>query len=404
MIAIKIGIIKEADIQHKHKTPLTPAQIIQLKKKYPNLEIYVQSSENRCYSDEEYQYLGIPIVDNLENCNIIFGINKVDVDLLLWDKTYLFFGHLAKGQNKNIELLQALIKKNIKFIDYEYIKNENNKRVVALGRWAGIVGAYNALRARGIRLDSFNLKPAFECHDLDEMWAGLSIIKLRPDLKIVITGEGRAGHGALETLLEAGIMEVSPEEFLTQKFNQPTVTMLNARHYAKHKTLSVFDYNDFKNHPVDYESNMFPFCMEADILIACHYWTPNSPLLFTKEQIKDKRFRISVIADISCDIPGAIPSTLRPTTISTPFYGYNPKTEKEEVAFTNSNNITVMAIDNLPDELPRNSSKALGDQLINNVFPHLLTFKDTPKLLDATITKDKKLTEKFKYLQKFISQ
>ncbi len=396
-----IGILRETKMPPDHRTPLSPAQAVELKQRHQHIEIYIQPCKYRCYEDEEYEYLGIPVKEDLSNCDILLGIKEVDPETLIPQKTYLFFAHVAKEQPHNRELLKNIIRKQITLIDYEFLKNEHNKRVVAFGRWAGMIGAYKALRARGIRTDYFKLKPAFACHDLDEMWAGLQLIKLKPDLKIIITGEGRAAHGAMETLMEAGVTEVSPEEFLNKKHSRPVVAMLNPSHYAKHKSLSVFSYNDYKVHPVDYIPAMKPYTHECDILIACHYWDPKAPVMFTKEDVREPNFRISVIADVTCDTPGAIPTTLRASTIAESFYGYNPVTEKEEVAFTNPKNITVMAVDNLPSELPRSSSKDFGKALINHVMDSLIMNPNTDMINEATITTKRGLTDKFSYLKAF---
>ncbi|MCT4636254.1 MAG: NAD(P)-dependent oxidoreductase [Bacteroidales bacterium] len=404
MKQIKIGILRETRVPVDRRVPLSPSQVLEIEKKYPDVKVVVQPSTVRCYSDEEYKYLGIEMNDDVSNCDILLGIKEVDVSALIPNKTYLFFGHVAKGQEHNRNLLREMVRKNITFIDYEFLKSQVGQRLVAFGRWAGIVGAYNALMASGIRQDTFNLKPAYKCHDLDELWSGLKLVKLREGLKILITGEGRVAHGAIETLSHTGIRIISAKDFLYKKFKEPVVAMIGPRYYAKHKDGEDFSFLDFLKNKQNYESAFMPFAKECDILVACHFWEPGSPRFFTKEQMRNDDFNISVIADVSCDMDGAIPSTLRASTIEEPFYGYNPITEMEEFSFTNRDNITVMAVDNLPNELPRSGSKDFGESLLKHVIPTLITDFENPMITDATITHKGHLTNNYKYLSAFINK
>jgi hypothetical protein len=299
-------------------------------------------------------------------------------------------------------MFRELAEKNISLVDYEYLTSDKGERVVAFGRWAGIVGAYNGLRARGIKTNRFKLKPAYQCRDLDEMWAGLRLIELKPGLKILVTGNGRVANGALETLNICNIVQVKPDDFLNREFDGPVVCQLGPEHYVRHKSKKQFSFSHFTRHPYDYESAFLPFTKVTDILITGHYWDPRSPVFFTKDEMKKSDFRISVIADISCDINGPLPSTLRTSTISDPFYGYNPHLETEEPAFTRPSNITVMSIDNLPGELPRDASLDFGKQLMRNAFHDLFTNAGSQMIKRATILKNGKLTPAFAYLEDYL--
>ena len=400
---LKVGIIRETKNPPDRRVPLTPPQIIALEELYPDIEFIVQPSDYRCYSNEEYEYLNIPLKEDLRDCDILMGVKEVDKKTLIHSKTYLFFAHVAKKQPYNIDMLREMVEKKITLIDYEYLTTKSRQRVVAFGRYAGIVGAYNGLRARGIRTNRFKLKPAYQCHDLDEMWAGLRLIELNPGLKILITGDGRVSSGAMETLSIANIVQVDPDEFLTRDFDIPVFCQIGPEQYTRHKMGNKFSLNHFFNSPHEYESTFLPYTRVADILITGHYWDPRSPVFFNKEDMKKSDFRITVIADISCDIKGPIPSTLRATTISDPFYGYNPHLEIEERAFLRSTNVTVMSIDNLPGELPRDASLDFGKQLTGNVLHDLLSGIDSPMLKRATILKDGKLTSDYNYLDDYLN-
>jgi len=399
---LKVGILRETKNPPDRRVPLTPPQIVALEEMYPFVEFFVQPSDYRCYTNDEYEYLHIPLKEDLNECDILLGVKEVDLRTLIPGKTYLFFAHVAKKQPYNRAMFRDMAEKNITLVDYEYLTKDNGERVVAFGRWAGIVGAYNGLRARGIKTNRFKLKPAYQCRDLDEMWAGLRLIELKPGLKILLTGTGRVAGGAMETLNICNIVQVNPYDFLNREFDVPVVCQIGPEHYTKHKENRPFSFSHFIRHPSEYESAFLPFTRVADILITGHYWDPGSPVFFTREDMIRSDFKISVIADISCDVNGPVPSTLRATTISDPFYGYNPFLEIEEPAFERPTNITVMSVDNLPGELPRDASLDFGNQLMRNALHDLFTDTGTPMIERATILKDGKLLPAFAYLEDYL--
>jgi len=399
---LKVGILRETKNPPDRRVPLTPPQIIVLEENYPDVEFFVQPSDSRCYSDEEYDYLGIPLKEDLRDCDLLLGVKEIDKRTFIPGKTYLFFAHVAKKQPHNWEMFREMVDRKIKLIDYEYLTTEKGQRVVAFGRHAGIVGAYNAIRARGIKTNRFRLKPAYMCHDLDEMWAGLRLIELQQGLKILVTGEGRVSNGAMETLQVLNLVEVSHEDFLTRQFDVPVVCQIGPQHYTRHKNGIPFSFANFTKHPGEYESTFQPYSKVTDILITGHYWDPRSPVFFSMEDMRKEEFRISIIADISCDINGPIPCTLRASTIADPFYAYNPYLETEEQAFSRLTNITVMAVDNLPGELPRDASQDFGKQLIQNVLHDLLTGNESPMIGRATITENGELTSHYSYLKDYL--
>jgi hypothetical protein len=299
-------------------------------------------------------------------------------------------------------MFREMVNRDLTLIDFELLTTDRGQRVVAFGRHAGIVGAYNGLRARGITTNRFRLKPAYQCHDLDEVWAGLRKIELKPGLKILVTGEGRVSSGAIETLNVANVVQVSSDDFLNREFYVPVFCQLGPQHYTRHKSGGEFNFRHFVRFPGEYESSFLPFTRVTDILITGHYWDPRSPVFFTREDMMARDFRISIIADISCDIPGPIPSTIRATTISDPFYDYNPYTDTEEPPFSRGSNITVMSIDNLPGELPRDASQDFGKMLMSNVMHDLLLGNESHMITRATILKNGKLTHKYSYLNDYL--
>ena len=397
---IKFGILRETKIPTDTRVTLTPSQVLLAEKQYQDCKIEVQPSDLRCYSNEEYEYLKISFKEDLSNSDVLIGVKEVDKLKFIENKTYIFFAHVAKKQPYNRGMLQEMMRKKITLLDYEYLTHENGQRIIAFGHWAGVVGAYNALRARGLRADTFKLKPAHECRDLAEMYAGLHKIKLRPN-KILITGEGRVASGAIQTFDKLNVRKVSVDEFLTQQFDEPVLCQIGPKDYTTRKDGKPFDFNYFLQNPQEHVSNFKRFTKVTDIFVACHFWDNKSPLFITKEDYRDPDFKISVIADISCDVAGPIASTVRSSTVADPFYGYNPFEERDERPFISPKNITVMAVDNLPSELPRDASQDFGEMFLNNVLPNFFNDDKTGILERATIIKNGKLTPRYAYLEAY---
>lgn len=396
----KIGIIKEGKIPVDRRVALTPIHCKLLKSKYPDVDIVVQPSPIRAFTDTEYTGQNIELQNDLSDCDVIFGVKEVNIEDLIPNKTYFFFSHTTKKQPYNQKLLQSILSKNIHLIDYEHLTNTKHQRVVAFGRYAGIVGAYNGLIAYGKRTNRFDLKPAHNCFDMVEMLNEVKDANFEPNTKILITGKGRVGMGAMETLSPLNIKTVNAYDFLNKTYSEPVICQIDADNYVKRKDGKKFDFQDFFKNPEAYESTFLPFTKVTDIYIASHFWNPKSPVFMTPIDYKAKDFNIKVIADISCDIGGPIPSTLRPSTIDKPLYGYNREQQTEGEPFADEN-VTVMAVDNLPCELPRDASNAFGNDLIKYVIPNLLGSDAENMILNASITKEGKLTKKYEYLEDF---
>jgi alanine dehydrogenase len=399
---MKLGIIREDKQPADKRVAFTPEQCRQLKEAYQGLELVVQPSQWRCYKDEEYQSAGISLQENLADCDVLFGIKEVPKEKLIEGKQYFFFSHTIKKQAHNKELLQTAVKKNITLTDYECLKYPDENRVLGFGRYAGIVGTYNAFLAYGKRTDLFSLIPANQLqHYKPDIENELKNIKL-PAIKIVLTGGGRVANGAMEILDFMKIRKVTPQEFLTQDFSEPVYKQLNPEDYYTLNGKHEFDIHYLHHHPQEFKSDFVKYTKAADVFISCHFWDNRADKLFTKEDAKSSDFKIKVIADITCDINGSVPTTIRSSKIEEPIYGYNPQTESEDEPFK-ENVITVMAVDNLPCELPRDSSNDFGKDLIAKVMPHLLG-DDTDKMIErATICKAGKLMPAFEYLSDYIA-
>lgn len=395
-----LGVIRETKNPPDKRVPLTPVQCRQLSERYPKLEIRVQPSANRCYSDQEYLDEGLSLSEDLSGCGVLMGVKEVKTEALLEGKTYFFFSHTAKQQPYNQPLLKVVVEKGIRLIDYEYLTAENKVRVVAFGKWAGVVGAYNGLRALGLRTGRFELPPATECKDVKELKSHLSGLDIG-QTRIAVTGGGRVAGGALEILKTAGIREAEPEAYLASVLRKPVFTRLDPWHYTKNRFGELFDFKHFVDNPHLYENSFLPYARRSDMLVACHFWDPRSPVLLTQKDLTGGDVPIRIVADISCDIDGPISSTIRASTIADPFYGYDPVTGKEAPAF-DQDSITVMAVDNLPGELPRDASRDFGAALVKHVIPELLSSRDTPMLKRATIAEGGGLGEEYGYLKDYL--
>ena len=401
---MKIGVVREGKTPPDQRVPLTPAQCAELKRSYPEVELVVESSEVRRITDDEYRAEGIDVVKDLSGCDVLLGVKEVPLDELIPDTTYLFFSHTYKLQPYNAKLLRTIVDKRIRLIDYELIKRANGRRVIGFGRWAGIVGAYNGLRAWGMRHGTFALPRAIDCADMKDMVSHAKAIDLPSHMKIVLTGGGRVGMGAHELLTSLGLREVHADAFLKEDFNEAVFTRLDVEQYNARTDGKPFDMEGFMADATGYKSTFMPYAEVADMYIAGHYWAEGSPFLFTREDMKSASWNVKVVADVSCDIDGPVACTLRPSTIADPLYGYNPTTESE-CAMDDPSGVTVMAVDNLPCELPRDASHGFGKEMMAHVIPLLVGGDRDNMLTNATeTTLEGALAPKFAYLQDYIDQ
>lgn len=400
MSELKIGVIREGKVPPDKRVVFTPTQCTEIKSRFPDVKLVIQSSKVRCFTDDQYAQMGMEVKEDVSDCDILMGIKEVPIQDLIPNKTYLFFSHTIKEQPHNKKLMRALLEKNVKMVDYETLTSINGGRLIGFGRYAGIVGAYNAFRLYGERSGLFHLKPANECYDRKELELELKKVVLPETYKIVVTGAGRVGTGCLEILNTLGLHHVSPTDFLKRVYTEPVFTQLHVSDYNKTKSGELFIPDEFYNDPAEFESNFMRFARVANMYIPCHFWDNRSPQIITKEEIQDPEFKIEIIADISCDIGEPIASTLRASTIAEPFFGYDKKTGKE-VSHLDKNAIGVMSVDNLPCELPRDASKDFGKVLMDKILPALLGHDPDAIIERATICEKGSLTKRYQYLKNY---
>ncbi|MBL4605705.1 MAG: alanine dehydrogenase [Flavobacteriaceae bacterium] len=397
---MKFGIIKERKNPPDRRVVFSPQKLKEFQKQFPESTIKVEASDIRVFSDDLYKAAGFEVCEDISDCDVLIGVKEVPIDALISNKKYFFFSHTIKKQSYNRDLLQAILAKNIELYDHEVIAKESGARLIGFGRYAGIVGAYNGFRAWGLKNETFQLPKAENLADQQALIDELNKIQL-PAIKILLTGSGKVARGAKEMLDAMNLKSVSVDDYLTNDFDEPVYCLADILDYNKRKDGQEMGRRDFYNHPENYESNFIRFAKVTDYFIAGHFYGDGAPFLYTREDAKSEDFKISLVADVSCDIDGPVASTIKPSTIADPIYGYDPQTETE-VDFKNDNAITVMAVDNLPCELPKDASEGFGELFLEHVIPAFFNNDKDGVLARAKMTEGGKLTSRYSYLQGFV--
>ncbi len=394
----RIGLIREGKIPADNRVSLTPAQCKWIHKNAPHIKITVQSSPHRCFSDREYLSAGIEVKEDITDSDILLGIKEVPPEQLIPGKTYLFFSHTKKKQPHNQQLLKAIIDKKITLVDYECLEHEDGQRIIGFGFFAGVVGAHNGMMAYGNRTGMFKLDRVYKQRSFRELIHNYFGLKL-PNVKIAVAGSGRVAHGILEIMNLVGIHEVEPEDYLKRRFSYPVYTQLKGAELYRNKITGKYNREEFHEHPEQYECKFLPYAAQTDILMNGVYWEKNSPRLFEKQDVKAENFIIQTIADITDDADGSVPINVGDQTLEDPVYGIDKITLEKTVPYL-KNSIDIMAVGNLPNELPRDASRYFGEQLIKHVLEDLVA-EGSPIIDRATMTKDGKLTKPFEYLKDY---
>ena len=399
---ITFAIIKERKNPPDRRVVFSPSKLKQAAAQFPDARFIVESSEVRIFPDTAYTDAGFEVLQDVSQADVMLGVKEVPIDALLPNKKYFYFSHTIKKQPYNRSLLQAMLAKNIEMYDHETITKPGGARLIGFGRYAGLVGAYNGFRALGLRDELFTLPKVEHLPDLEGVKAALDKITL-PNIKIALTGSGKVAHGAKEILDHLNILEVSDTDYLTKEYTCPVYTMLDVMHYNKRQDGVKGSMQEFFKDPSGYQSNFMPYAKKTHYFIAGHFYGNGAPYLFTREDAKNKDFTINLIADISCDIDGPVAATIKASTIANPFYGYDPIQEKE-VAYNAPSAITMMAVDNLPCELPKDASEGFGDMFLEHVIPAFFNSDADGVLSRAKMTSDDgKITQNFSYLQEYVN-
>lgn len=397
---IKFALIKERKTPPDRRVVFSPQKLKEVIKKFPEAQFKVESSDVRIFTDQEYRDAGFEVSEDISDCDVLLGVKEVPIPALIPEKKYFFFSHTVKKQPYNRDLLRTILEKNIELYDHEAVVKANRARLIGFGRYAGLVGAYNCFRALGLRGHLFELPKAENLTDLNALLTELEKISI-PAKKIILTGSGKVANGAKEILDHLRIKQVEVDDFLSTKFDRPVYCLLDVLDYNIRKDGEKGGNAEFYKFPDRYKTNFVRFAKLAEILITGHFYGVGAPEFFTKEDANSPDFKINLIADISCDINGPIPSTIRPSTIAEPFYGYDPETGGE-VDFRVKEAITVMAVDNLPCELPRDASEGFGEMFLQHVIPAFFNGDKDGILKRAKMTDNGMLTPHFKYLKEYV--
>ena len=360
-----ICILKESKVSES-RTPLIPKDILFLKKKFPKLNFLIEPSKKRIIKDEEYYEIGCEKFTN-QKVDLFLSVKEVSLNKIKSNQNYMMFSHTIKGQSGNIPLLKKILEGNCSLIDYELLKNKKGKRQVGFGWYAGIMGTYLTL-SKFLQLKK-KLKKNYTINDLIKNFHNIDL----QDLKILITGDGLVSEGAQFFLKKIGIFP-----FKKPNKNIPSFKILPPNQYYKRMD-GRFNINDLIKGKGKYKSQFTKYIGNYDIYLACHYWDSRFPKLFNKKDVNSRFFRI--IGDITCDIDGSVPTTIKSTTLKSPYYNYK--------------NMEIMAVDNLPSALPYEASKYFSNKL-KNVLPKILKSLDEDTIEEYYVSKKGYLN--FRYL------
>jgi len=397
---IRIGLIRERKSPPDTRVALTPEQCAAIMQGNPGLEIIVEPSPNRCFPDSAYAEAGIAVQEDLSGCDILLGIKEVPVDMLMEGKTYMFFSHTKKKQPYNQKLMHALIEKRIRMIDYECLTHVDEQRILGFGLHAGIVGAHNGLLTYGRKWGLYDLPAAHSVDDFADLVRVYEQVKL-PNIKIVLTGSGKVAAGIIEVMTHIDVEPVEPEDFLTHQYDYPVYTHLKGGDLYARKDNDLFSRDDFHANPTIYKCLFNKYIPQTDILMNGIYWDADIARLFEKADIQRNDWRISVISDITCDIDGSVPINVGASTIADPVYGIERKTGSKTEPFRKTMDvIDVMAVDNLPNELPKDASQYFGVHFEKFVLNELLS-DNSDVIRRATICEEGRLTSAYEYLSDY---
>lgn len=430
-----IGIRHEDKYLLEKRAPLTPAHVERLVKQ-KKLDIIVQTSDKRVFKDEEYRKAGAEIAEDLHKCSVIFGVKEIPLPFFESDKTYVFFSHVIKGQPYNMPMLKRMMELKCNLIEYEKIIDEQGKRLIFFGKYAGFAGMINSFWALGLRMKDYGylstllkIKQAHHYHSLKEAREDVSAIGQRIAEKgipnellpfvIGFTGYGNVSQGAQEICGLLPVKEISPEKLLDLRYRSKLPNniiykvVFHEEDLVEHIGGESFDLHDYYTNPQNYRSVFEKYIPHLSMLINCIYWDHRYPRLITKDYLKKLyskgRPKLSVIGDISCDVEGSVECTLKPASIDDPIYVYNTDEEKITMGHEGEG-MLIMAVDILPAELPRDASTGFGDVLVNFVKPIAdADFEDSFEDLDLPKSIKKglilhrgELTPDFKYLEAFL--
>ena len=433
---LSIGILRETKSIWERRTPLIPSDIKKLISKY-SVNFYIQPSEKRIFTNDEYVEAGAIIEEDLSNCSIIIGIKEVKIKNLMDDKIYTFFSHTIKGQAYNMKMLQKIIDSKITLIDYEKIEDKTGKRLIFFSVQAGLAGIIDSLWALGERFNHegiatpfSNIKQAHNYDSLEE--AKQAFISVGNEIKenglpedispltVGISGYGNVSNGVQELLDLFPFKEISADELQglseSDQYSNKEIYKIVFKEEDMVEPVSddfQFELQDYYENPDKYKSRFEQYLPNLTVFINATYWDTKYPVFVTNQYLKQLyskgNAKLKVIGDITCDIEGGVECTLKPTDPGNPIYVFNPVIGEIRDG-VKGNGPVIMAVEILPSELPRESSiyfSSIFSKLIPGMF-----VKDLPKSYDklkfpyelknAVITYKGELTPNYLYIHNFL--
>ena len=431
----RIGVRREDKSRWERRSPLTPDHVRLLKGEQGILTA-VQPSDIRIFDDQDYVDAGAAIDEALDGCPVVLAVKEIPLDQLHDDTAYLFFSHTIKGQAHNMPLLQALLDGRCTLIDYERITDDEGRRLVFFGRHAGLAGMVDTLWAFGERLRAEGMKSPFDAIRPAHTYATLDDVRnaafelgeriladgLPSEIEPVVfgfAGYGNVSMGAQEIFDLLPHIEVAPNEMAsavaggTELGNRLIKVVFREEHLARPIDGGAFDLDRYYAEPDAFEARFETWLPDLTVLVNCIYWDARYPRLITKDALErlyaGGDARLKVIGDITCDVEGSIECNVRTTDQDDPIYTYRPGDQAVEDGAT-EDGVTVLAVDNLPCELPHDASNQFGDMLMP-FLPALAacdfskSFDDLelpPALKRATIVHRGQLTPDYLYLDRLI--
>lgn len=428
-----IGIRREDKNQWEKRVPLIPEHVKKLKNRN-DIQTIIQPSKIRVFQDNEYKKVGAIVKEDLSNCHTIFAIKEIPSDFFESDKTYIFFSHTIKGQRYNMPMLKKMIDLKCTLIDYERIVDKNVFRLLFFGRFAGIAGMIDTLWAFGQKLSLKNIytplnkiKQTINYANLNEIKKHIMLLgkeiqknglpKSISPIIIGIAGYGNVSKGVQEVLNILPIKNISPKEIINT-VKEPTNNYIYKVVFKEKDMVkpinssNKFNLQEYYHHPEKYQSIFEKFVPDLSVLMNCIYWDSRYPRLITKNLIKEnyhQRWRLQIIGDISIDINGAIEFTEKATTPDNPVFIYNPYTDKIKDGYF-GDGIIVMGVDNLPCELPLESSISFS-KVLHSFVPAISKTEFNVEFENCRLTQEIKkgvilykgdLTPDYKYINKYL--
>jgi len=432
-----VGIRKEDKRKYECRAAVSPEQVRDSIARH-GLCYLVEPSPIRIFPDAAYAEAGASVQADLSKADVILGVKEIPVDKLAAGMAYAFFSHTVKGQQHNMAMLQRLLDLECTLIDYERIADESGRRKVFFGYHAGLAGMIDSLWILGKRLSDSgvpnpfsSILQAFHYDDLahacravaragEKLKDGPPLPEQLAPLVVGFAGYGNVSRGAQYVCDFLPVIEIAPEELPALFAPRAEVdrhsvykVVFKEEQMAERADGGPFALQEYYDSPELYRGIFHRYVPYLSVLVNCIYWESKYPYLVTRKLASELHsagnLRLLVVGDVTCDIEGSIEMTTKATTQESPILVFNPASG-EVTETTEGEGFAVLAVDNLPAELPRNSTRHFGESL----FPYLSALANldceagfeelelAPELKRAVIVWNGVLTPGYEYLNQYL--